>query len=99
MASDLSISVKDLRASAGAADDLVTDLKPVLKKAVDELSTAAASLRGWDAAPRMGQTSDGWGRALGTVCDRLCAHASGMRILANGRDIMEEEVRSSFAGW
>ncbi|MEV4972788.1 hypothetical protein [Streptomyces scopuliridis] len=99
MAGDLNISAGELRASAGAADSLVTDLRPSLGKAVDDLTAASASFRDWSAGPRMGEAADGWGTALGTLCDNLSQHAQGMRLLANGRDIMEQEVLDSFTGW
>ncbi|MEV7870926.1 hypothetical protein AB0P17_33615 [Streptomyces sp. NPDC088124] len=99
MVYDLNISAGELRASAGAADTLVTDLRPVLKKAVDDLTAASSSLRHWTAGPRMAETGEGWGGALGALRDNLTEHARGLRLLANGRDIMEQEVLSSFKGW
>ncbi|MFJ7998521.1 hypothetical protein ACIQ7D_15450 [Streptomyces sp. NPDC096310] len=99
MTYDLNISAGDLRASAGAADTLVTDLQPLLKKAVDDLTTASDSLRHWTAGPRMAETAEGWGSALGALRDNLTQHGQGLRLLASGRDIMEQEVLSSFRGW
>ncbi|MFE3828939.1 hypothetical protein [Streptomyces sp. NPDC059092] len=99
MAYDLNISAGELRASAGAADTLVTDLQPLLKKAVDDLATASASFGDWTVGPRMEETGEGWGSALGALRDDLSQHAQGLRMLANGRDIMEQEVLSSFRGW
>ncbi|MFJ5686555.1 hypothetical protein [Streptomyces sp. NPDC093099] len=66
---------------------------------MDDLTTASASFRDWSAGARMGGTADGWGTALGTLCDNLSRHAQGMRLLANGRDIMEQDVLDSFTGW
>ncbi|MFJ2110992.1 hypothetical protein ACIOEX_03545 [Streptomyces sp. NPDC087850] len=99
MAADLNISAHDLRASAGAADDLVTALQPTLRTALDDLTAAAAAFRHWPAGPRMEQTGEGWGTALGTLRDNLSRHAHGMRMLANGRDVMEQDVLDSFRGW
>ncbi|MER8073729.1 hypothetical protein ABTZ59_36490 [Streptomyces sp. NPDC094034] len=99
MAEDLNISAGELRASAGAAEGLVTDLQPSLRKAISDLTDASASFQSWTAGRRMEETSDGWGSALETLRDRLSEHAQGMRLLANGRDIMETDVRGSFTGW
>ncbi|MFE3738066.1 hypothetical protein [Streptomyces sp. NPDC059134] len=99
MADDLNISAGELRASAGAADNLVRDLRPLLEMAVNDLATASASFHGWTAGPRMGETGEGWGSALGTLRDNLSQHAQGLRMLANGHDIQEEDVRSRFLSW
>lgn len=99
MAWDLNVSAGELRASAGAGDSLVTDLQPSLQKAVDDLAAASASFQGWTAGPRMAETSDGWGAALATLRDNLSQHAQGMRLLADGHDIMEQDVLNSFTGW
>ncbi|MGW2258446.1 hypothetical protein ACWEJP_17330 [Streptomyces sp. NPDC004749] len=96
---DLNISAGELRASAAAADSLVTDLQPFLRKALADLTDASATFRDWTAGPRMAETSDGWGSALGTLRDDLSLHAVGMRLLADGRDIMEQDVISCFRGW
>ncbi|GAA1201361.1 hypothetical protein GCM10009654_67180 [Streptomyces hebeiensis] len=96
---DLKISASELRASAGAADDLVTDLGPSLKRAVDDLCAAAASFGGWSAGPRIEETGDGWGTAIGALRDNLTQHAQGLRLLANGRDVVESDVIACFRGW
>ncbi|MFC9424544.1 hypothetical protein [Streptomyces sp. NPDC056987] len=99
MTHDLDISAGELRASAGAADTLATDLRPLLKRAVDDLAAASTSLRDWTAGPRLEETGEGWGSALGALRDDLTQHARGLRLLANGHDITEREVLTSFRGW
>lgn len=96
---DLNVSRGELRASAGAADALVTDLQPSLKKALDDLEAASVSFRNWTVGARMAETSEGWGAALGTLRDHLSHNAEGLRLLAADNDVLEQEVRSRFKGW
>ncbi|MFD7979042.1 hypothetical protein [Streptomyces sp. NPDC059071] len=96
---DLNISAGELRASAGAADTLVTELREPLRKAVSDLESAAAAFTAWAVGPRMSGTGEGWGAALGGLRDNLSAHARGLRYLADGRDVMEQDVLACFRGW
>ncbi|MER6201750.1 hypothetical protein ABT234_30825 [Streptomyces sp. NPDC001586] len=96
---DQNVSQGDLRASAGAVDTLVTDLQPVLAKAVADLTDAGTSFAPWTAGARMTGASKGWGDALQTLKQTFADHAEGLRGLANGTDIMEQDVLSKFRGW
>ncbi|GAA3374331.1 hypothetical protein GCM10020367_37810 [Streptomyces sannanensis] len=96
---DLNIAAGELRASAGAADTLVTDLQAPLRKAIDDMAAASGSFRAWTVGPRLGSTGTGWGSALSTLQGRLGEHARGLRMLANGDDITNQEVSDSFKGW
>lgn len=96
---DLNVSQTDLRASAGAVDTLVTDLRPDLKKALTDLTEAGASFAAWTAGARMTGASQGWGNALGTLQDTFASHAEGLRLLADGHDALEHDVISKFRGW
>ncbi|MFF9068274.1 hypothetical protein ACF09E_23280 [Streptomyces sp. NPDC014891] len=96
---DLNVSAGDLRASAGAADTLAADLQEPLRKAGTDLASAAAAFGPWTVGARMSQTGEGWGTALETLRGRLTEHAQGMRHLADGRDVMEQDVISCFQGW
>ncbi|WP_286253576.1 hypothetical protein [Streptomyces graminofaciens] len=96
---DLNIDAGELRASAGAADALVTDLQPVLDKAINDLASAATAFKAWAVGPRMQGTGESWGSALGTLRDNLSEHGEGLRLLADGRDILEQDVIACFRGW
>lgn len=96
---DLNVSAVELRASAGAADVLVTDLGEPLRKAVTDLASAATAFGPWAVGPRMSEAGEGWGTALGKLRDTLSGHARGLRHLAEGRDAMEQDVLSCFTGW
>ncbi|MFD8967647.1 hypothetical protein ACFV0C_22070 [Streptomyces sp. NPDC059568] len=96
---DLNINASELRASAGAADNLATDLQPFLQRATGDLAAAASSFSKWTAGPRMEQTGEGWSSALGALRDHLSQHAQGLRLLADGRDILEQDVIDCFTGW
>ncbi|MGW4688496.1 hypothetical protein ACWEPM_26875 [Streptomyces sp. NPDC004244] len=96
---DQNVSQADLRASAGAVDVLVTDLRPVLTKALADLADAGASFAPWTAGPRMASTGKGWGDALHLLQQTLSDHAEGLRGLANGTDILEQDILSKFRGW
>ncbi|MFD9793293.1 hypothetical protein ACFWXK_20355 [Streptomyces sp. NPDC059070] len=99
MADDLNIPASELRASAGAADTLVTDLGPVLQKAIDDTAAAAASLGAWPVRARLDATGTGWGDALGTLRDRLGQHAEGLRLLADRHSVNDLHVGDCFKGW
>ncbi|MFF8268892.1 hypothetical protein ACF059_16060 [Streptomyces sp. NPDC016562] len=93
------MSQADLRASAGAVDTLVADLQPVLKKALTDLADAGTSFAPWAAGPRMTGAGKGWGEALETLQQTFSDHAEGLRLLANGHAILEQELLSKFRGW
>ncbi|GAA0610859.1 hypothetical protein [Streptomyces crystallinus] len=99
MADDLNISASELKASAGAADSLVTDLRPILKKAIDDTAAAAASLNAWPVKARLDATGTGWGDALTTLQGRLTEHAEGLRLLADHHSINDLDVGRCFTGW
>lgn len=99
MSWDQNISQDELRASAGAVDTLVKDLQPVLAKALSDLTEAGTSFAPWTAGARMTGASDGWGTALRTLQQTFADHAEGLRGLANGTDVMEQEILSKFQGW
>ncbi|MFD6227908.1 hypothetical protein ACFWFZ_13650 [Streptomyces sp. NPDC060232] len=96
---DQNISQGELRASAGAVDTLVTDLRPILTKALADLTDAGTSFAPWSAGAKMTGASKGWGSALQTLQQTLADHAEGLRGLANGTDVMEQEILSKFRGW
>ncbi|MGW0900744.1 hypothetical protein ACWD0G_27860 [Streptomyces goshikiensis] len=96
---DQNVSQADLRASAGAVDILVTDLRPILAKALADLADAGASLAPWAAGPRMTGAGKGWGEALQILQQTFSDHAEGLRGLANGTDILNQEILSKFRGW
>ncbi|MFB9554409.1 hypothetical protein [Streptomyces roseoviridis] len=77
----------------------MTDLREPLRKALRDLAAAATAFSAWTVGPRMAATGEGWGPALSGLGDDLAAHAEGLRHLAAGRDIMEQDVLACFRGW
>lgn len=53
-----------LRASAGACDDMARTIKGPADKAVKEAGTAGGSLTGWSMGPALAQLTTGWKPAL-----------------------------------
>lgn len=96
---DLNVSSGELRASAGAAEALATDLQDPLRRARADLASAASAFGAWTVGSQMAQTGEGWASALETLRGRLSDHAQGLRQLADGRDVLEQDVISCFRGW
>lgn len=99
MAGKLNISPGELRASAHAASTVAKDLEKPLAKALGDIADAASALQHWSVGPWMKSTGEGWGTALGTLRGRLSEHANGLRLVADGHDVNEQDVRSQFKGW
>ncbi|MFF9510385.1 hypothetical protein ACF1BU_20995 [Streptomyces sp. NPDC014724] len=99
MKDDLNVSAAELYASAGAANNLVSDLQGPLRKAIDDTAAAASAFRAWDERGRIEAVSTGWGDALTTLKDRLAEHANGLRLVADGHSINDADVGDCFKGW
>ncbi|MGK5497232.1 hypothetical protein [Streptomyces sp. URMC 125] len=99
MGEKLNISPGELRASAHAADTITKDLGRPLSKALEDIAAAADSLRHWSVGPQLKATGEGWGSALGKLRGRVGEHADGLRMVAAGHDVNEENVLNRFKGW
>ena len=99
MSEKLKISPGELRASARAADIVAKDLQKPLTKALGDIADAASALQHWSVGSRLKSTGEGWGVSLGTLRGRLSEHANGLRLVADGHDVNEQDVRSQFKGW
>ncbi|MFD1832967.1 hypothetical protein ACFSJS_25460 [Streptomyces desertarenae] len=64
-----------------------------------DIAAAGESLRHWSVGAQLKSTGEGWGDALGKLRGRLGEHADGLRMVADGHDVNEENVLSRLKGW
>ncbi|MGH3325668.1 MAG: hypothetical protein ACRDOV_14775 [Streptomyces sp.] len=99
MGDKLNISAHELNASGGAADTIAGDLADPLKQAVSDAEDAGSALRHWEVGTELTAVAERWGVALEKLCDRIRDHADGLRLVARGHAINEQDVSSKFKGW
>ncbi|MER5752748.1 type VII secretion target [Streptomyces sp. NPDC002088] len=86
----------ELRASAGACDDIARTMKSPADKAVKEAGTAGSSLTGWSVGPALTQLATSWKPALDGLHARIEAGGDNLRSSADGHEWNDERVSQDF---
>lgn len=96
MSQKLNVDPAELRASAGACDDIADDMKGPADKAVQEAGTAGSSLTGWSVGPALTEISGSWKPALDGLHSRVRAGGDNLRATAKNHDWNEQRVEQDF---
>ncbi|MEU6541826.1 type VII secretion target [Streptomyces sp. NPDC046859] len=86
----------ELRASAGACDDIAHTLKEPADNAVKESRTAGGSLAGWSLGPALTEIATSWKPALDGLHARIQAGRDNLRSSADGHEWNEERTAQDF---
>ncbi|WNB98147.1 type VII secretion target [Streptomyces sp. CGMCC 4.7035] len=86
----------ELRASAGACDDIARTMKDPADKAVKEAETAGGSLTGWSIGPALTEIATSWKPALDGLHARVQAGGDNLRSSADGHEWNDERVSQDF---
>lgn len=96
MSQKLNVDPSELRASAGACDDIAQHMKGPADKAVEEAQTAGASLTGWSIGPALTEIAASWKPALAGLHARVQAGADSLRATAKNHEWNEHRVERDF---
>ncbi|MFF7164328.1 hypothetical protein ACFZBP_23730 [Streptomyces sp. NPDC008086] len=86
----------ELRASAGACDDIARTMKGPADKAIKEAGTAGSSLRGWSMGSALTEIATSWKPALDGLHARVQAGGDNLRSSANGHEWNDQRVSQDF---
>ena len=86
----------ELRASAGACDDIARTMKGPADKAVKEAGAAGGSLNGWSMGPALTEIANSWKPALDGLHTRIQAGGDNLRSSADGHEWNDELVSQDF---
>lgn len=86
----------ELRASAGACDDIALTMKGPADKAVKEARTAGSSLTGWSMGSALTEIATSWKPALDGLHARIQAGGDNLRSSANGHEWNDQRVSQDF---
>ncbi|WP_052424720.1 WXG100 family type VII secretion target [Streptomyces fulvoviolaceus] len=86
----------ELRASAGACDDIARTMKGPADKAVREAGTAGGSLSGWSVGPALTEIATSWKPALDGLHARVQAGGDNLRSSADGHEWNDDRVSQDF---
>jgi uncharacterized protein YukE len=92
----LNVNPAELRASAGACDDIARDMKDPADKAVQEAQTSGGSLTGWSIGPALTELATSWKPALDGLHSRVQAGGDNLRATAKSHDWNENRVEKDF---
>ncbi|MDG4861750.1 hypothetical protein P8605_26785 [Streptomyces sp. T-3] len=99
----LNVEPSELRASAGAADEVGNTLRQPIDKATADASAAATSMNKWSIAAQLDRVSTDWGSALNELRKSVGgeggdSEAERLRRTADGHEFNEDLTARSFAG-
>ena len=86
----------ELRASAGACDDIARTMKGPADKAVKEAGAAGGSLNGWSMGPALTEIAASWKPALDGLHARVQAGGDNLRSSADGHEWNDQRVSQDF---
>lgn len=86
----------ELRASAGACDDIARTMKGPADKAVKEAGAAGSSLTDWAIGSALAEIATSWKPALDGLHARIQAGGDNLRSSANGHEWNDQRVSQDF---
>lgn len=96
MSKGLSADPAELRASAGACDDIARSMKEPADKAVTETETASGSLTGWSIGGALEEIATSWKPALNGLRARAQTGGDNLRTCADAHGWNEERASQDF---
>ncbi|MFR9674671.1 hypothetical protein [Streptomyces sp. TR06-5] len=96
MSQGLNADPTELRASAGACDDIAHTMKEPADKAIKEADTAGGSLTGWSIGAALGEIAASWKPALDGLHARTRAAGDNLRSCAKNHDWNEQRASQNF---
>ncbi|MFE0256151.1 hypothetical protein [Streptomyces sp. NPDC059010] len=96
MSQSTKVEPAELRASAGACDDIARTMKGPADEAVKEARTAGSSLSGWSIGPALTEIATSWKPALDGLHARIEAGRDNLRSSADGHEWNETRTDQDF---
>ncbi|MGW1956255.1 hypothetical protein ACWCPI_26490 [Streptomyces sp. NPDC001920] len=96
MSQNTKVDPSELRASAGACEDIAHTMKGPADKAVKEAGTAGGSLKGWSIGPALTEIAGSWNPALNGLHARIKAGGDNLRSSAGGHEWNDQRVSQDF---
>lgn len=96
MSQKLNADPTELRASAGACDDIARTMKEPADKAVKETETARSSLTGWSVGKALGEIASSWKPALDGLHPRARTGGENLRSCADNHEWNEDRASQDF---